>query len=118
MIINARLLYFFIVLVSVTTFCLVGFAWVRLKARPNRSAGELVCLLAITISYLWLMLGYFFAPLLGQSYTNTRYLIIDVNCVGGLLCMAMAIFAFGYVRRLQALAALLTSLLWTITGLI
>ena len=108
-----------IVALSIIPSLLLLAAWVR-PWMSSEGARTISFLLVIsTASYLWQVAAIWHFPvLLGPDYSNRRFAIIDLNCIGMLLC-SIAAFRIRNVSRVPlGVACLLTTLLWGILGAI
>jgi len=107
------------VVLAVIPMPLLLLAWLAWLS-PSTSVGTIrfLILMAATGSYVWLVLAMNFPTFLAESYSRSRFLIIDVNFI---VMVACSIAAFrGKERRRVAFgfACVLTTVMWGVLGAI
>jgi hypothetical protein len=75
-------------------------------------------LVAVSISFLWLNLGRFFPIIFGSSYSNIRFMIMNLNFFAMIVCAAVALNKRNVGRILTFVAAVLLSMAWAVVAVI
>lgn len=96
---------------------LLFIAWrTCLKRKELTTPSRLTLLLLATCSHMWLVIGMWLPALLGASYSNIRFAIIDANFVVMLACSISILLIKGTDKVLLAIASIITTALWSLVA--
>ena len=114
---EARIIYWVVLLLAASPVPLLLLSWYRSFSAPSRLGTRWWLLLSVaTSSHIWLILGMWSPMFLGQTYSNVRFAIIDVNCVVVLGCSIGIFLSKGDNKMPLGIACILTTVLWIFVG--
>ena len=114
---DVHIVYWIMVALAAIPIPLLLAAWYRSFSSPGVvGIIRLILLIVATGSHLWLILAMWVPMFLGDSYSNVRFAIIDVNFVMMLGCSIWALLSKGNGRVMLGIAGCLTTLLWSLVG--
>ncbi|MFI5176217.1 MAG: hypothetical protein ACHQKY_15255 [Terriglobia bacterium] len=111
--------YWVMVVLAAIPTPLLFLTWLgRLSPSGSVNAFRRILLITATGSYVWLVLAMIFPRFLAESYTRSRFAIIDGNFI---VMVGCSIAAFRGTERLKGvfgLACVLTTMMWGVLGAI
>jgi len=111
--------YWYLLAFDLSPVLFVAIAWVQIMRKGWRTtASRAIPLVALTVSFFWLVLGLPFSEALGPSYSNLRYGIIDANFIGMVLAAGFSIGKMKHGRIATTIGCFLMSLVWAFIGAI
>jgi hypothetical protein len=114
---NVHTAYWVIVVLGVIPMPLLLVTWLGWFSPPVLvSAVRLFLLIAATGSYVWVVLAMKFPLFLAESYSTSRFAIIDVNFVVMVVCSIAAFRGKERRKDLLGFACILTALVWSVVG--
>jgi|SRR5579859_5769511 len=107
-------MYWYVLAHAVIPIPLLLFAWYRRLsyAPPSPRKGFLLLLLAPTASDAWFFLATKYPNAIGDSYSNLRYVVIELNLLAMLACAVLALLSNTQGRLPLAIASVLLAAFW------